>query len=60
MGRSPKAPDGDTYSEEETQRRVEAALKAAFKMPRKTDAEMKTGKPRNPHKQRQSDGDNRD
>jgi hypothetical protein len=36
--------EDDTYSEEETQRRVEAALKAAFKMPRKRDAEMRLGK----------------
>jgi hypothetical protein len=34
----------DNYSEAETQRRAEAALRAAFKTPAKPQSEMKLGK----------------
>jgi hypothetical protein len=39
---------GEHYSEEETRRRVEAALRAAFSAPHKPQSEMKLGqrKPR--------------
>ena len=36
----------DDYSEEETQRRAETALRAAFSAPHKPQSEMKLGKPR--------------
>ena len=36
----------DQYSEQEAQRRTEAALRAAFGAPHKNQAEMKLGKPR--------------
>jgi hypothetical protein len=36
----------DQYSEEEAQRRTEAALRAAFHTPAKPQSEMKLGKPR--------------
>jgi hypothetical protein len=38
--------DSDSYSEQETQRRTEAALRAAFGAPHKPQSEMKLGKPR--------------
>jgi hypothetical protein len=36
----------DKYSEQETQRRAEQALRAAFASPPKPQSEMKLGKPR--------------
>jgi len=36
----------DQFTREETERRAAAALRAAFKMPPKPQAEMKLGKPR--------------
>ncbi len=39
-------PSNDSYSEEETRRRVERALRAAFNTPPKPQSEMKLGKPR--------------
>ena len=36
----------DNYSDQETARRTEAALRAAFKSPHKTYEELKVGKPR--------------
>jgi len=41
-----KLPDQNSYTEEEAQRRTEAALRAAFTMPPKRQSEMKVGKPR--------------
>jgi hypothetical protein len=38
--------DDDPYGEQETRRRVEAALRAAFSSPPKRQSEMKLGKPR--------------
>jgi hypothetical protein len=38
--------DNEQYSEQETQRRAEAALRAAFNTPTKPQSEMKLGKPR--------------
>jgi len=38
--------DSDQYSEEETRRRVERTLRAAFSAPHKPQSEMKLGKPR--------------
>ncbi len=38
----------DRYTEKETQRRAEAALRAAFKTPHKTYEESKIGKGRTP------------
>lgn len=35
----------DRYTDEETRRRAEAALRAAFKAPHKPQSEMKLGKP---------------
>jgi hypothetical protein len=43
MGNSKK---DDAYSEEEAQRRAEAALRAAFNTPPKPQSEMKLGKSR--------------
>jgi hypothetical protein len=39
-------PSDDSFSDEETQRRAEAALCAAFNKPSKPQSEMKLGKPR--------------
>jgi hypothetical protein len=36
----------DQYSTDETQRRTEAALRAAFNAPHRPQSEMKLGKPR--------------
>jgi hypothetical protein len=36
----------DQYSEQEAQRRTEAALRVAFNTPAKPQSEMKLGKPR--------------
>jgi len=38
--------ENDQYSEQETRRRAEAALRAAFKTPAKPQSEMKLGRPR--------------
>lgn len=38
--------DDGQYSEQETRRRAEAALRAAFSLPPKPQSEMKLGKPR--------------
>ena len=43
------APD-DQYSDQEAQRRTEAALRAAFNTPPKPQSEMKLGKKRGPAK----------
>jgi hypothetical protein len=42
----------DEYSEEETRRRVESALRAAFSAPHKPQSEMKLGKSKSSRKKR--------
>jgi hypothetical protein len=47
----------DQYSEQEAQRRTEAALRAAFNTPAKPQSEMKLGKPKaKPKKSRNAAG----